>query len=369
MALWKQLLVLCVLVVLGYGGYEGYQRYFASEEAAPSQAGGGSRVAAVEAARAELRVLRDTVEAVGTTRARQSVEIVPETSGRIEELNFTPGQSVEKGDVLARLDDTIERANLAEIKARLQEHVQAVERSTQLKLSNAVAEATLEEAVARLAETRARIDRATQRLEDRTIRAPFAGIVGLAEVDEGARVAEGQSITRLDDLSAVVVEFSLPETLFARIRQGQTIKATSAAFEDRIFEGAIEAVDTRIDPVSRAFRTRAVIPNPEGVLPAGMFISLKLTLGQAEHVVVPEEAIIFQAAETYVFSVEEGVARRVTVETGVRREGEVAILSGLEEGAEVVVRGLHRVRDGSEVDVLEDTGSSDESEMTDEAES
>ncbi len=352
MALWKQLVVLCLLGAFGYGGYEGYRQYLAPGKAAPVQSGGGPRVAAIETARAELRVLRDTVEAVGTTRARQSVEIVPEATGRIEALNFTPGQSVEAGTVLARLDDTIERANLAEIKARLREREQAVERLTQLRRTNAVAEATLEEAVARLAETRAQIDRATQRLDDRTIRAPFAGIVGLAEVDEGARVAAGLSITRLDDLSEVEVEFSLPETLFARIRQGQTIKATSAAFENRQFEGRIEAVDSRIDPVSRAFRVRAVIPNPEGVLPAGMFMSLELTLGQAEHVVVPEEAIIFQAAETYVFRVEDGVARRVTVQTGQRREGRVAILSGLDAGEAVVVRGLHRVRDGVAVEVI-----------------
>lgn len=358
MALWKQLFVLCLLAMLGYGGYEAYQQYFEPGKAAPIQSGGGPRVAAVETAQAEMRVLRDMVEAVGTTRARQSVEIVPEATGRIEALNFTPGQKIEKGAVLARLDETIERANLAEIKARLQERVQAVERLTQLRLSNAVAEATLEEAVARLAETRAQIDRATRRLEDRTIRAPFSGIVGLAEVDEGARVSEGLPITRLDDLSAVVVEFSLPETLFARINPGQTIKATSAAFQGRVFEGTVEAVDSRIDPVSRAFRARAVIPNPAGVLPAGMFMSLELTLGQSEYVVVPEEAIIFQAAETYVFSIADGVAKRITVKTGPRREGHVAILSGLDAGAEVVVRGLHRVRDGIAVDVIGGTDSS-----------
>ena len=111
-------------------------------------------------------------------------------------------------------------------------------------------------------------------------------------------------------------------------------------------------MDSRIDPVSRAVRARAVIPNPDLALPAGMFMSLELTLSQADRVVVPEEAIVFQAAETYVFTVADGRARRVTVTTGQRRDGVVAVLDGLEEGMQVVVHGLHRVREGTAVRTL-----------------
>ena len=124
-------------------------------------------------------------------------------------------------------------------------------------------------------------------------------------------------------------------------------------------------MDSRIDPVSRAFRARAVIPNPDGTLPSGRFMSLELTLAEAEHIVVPEEAIVFQAAETYVFVVEDGTARRVPIATGQRRDGIVAVLSGLEAGAQVVIRGLHRVRDGAAVQPLSVEGAkppSDEAE-------
>lgn len=353
MSIWKQLFVLAALAGIAYGGYEAYLRYYAPADTAQAdqpRRGGGP--AAVETGVAELRVLRDTVEAVGTTRALQSVDIVPEASGRIEELAFSPGQRVEKGAVLVRLDDAIARADVTEAEARLLERERVLDRVNQLRGSNAVAVATLEDAVARLAEARAEYDRAEQRLAERVIRAPFAGTVGLAEVDRGARVAAGTFIARLDDLTEVEIEFALPETLFAQVRNGQQVTARSAAFPGREFTGRIDAVDSRIDPVGRSFRARAVIPNPDGTLPAGMFMSLELTLAETERTVVPEEAIIFQAAETYVFAVVDGKAERITVTTGQRRDGYVAIVDGLDPGQPIIVRGLHRVRNGGPVKVL-----------------
>ena len=290
MAVWKQLLLVCVLAAAGYGGYEAYRLYLAEP---PAEEAGAppERPVTVETALAETRVIAETVEAVGTTRAAQSIEIVPEADGRVLELNITPGKRVEAGDVLIRLDDTIERADLAEARARLTEQEQALARIEQLRATNAVSQATLEEATARLAEAEAQLERARQRLDNRVVTAPFDGVVGLSEVDIGARVERGDLITRLDDLSAVELEFSLPETLFARVREGLSVEAESAAFPDRSFGGTIEAVDSRIDPVSRAFRTRAVIPNPDDLLPAGMFMSLRLTLSSAETLTVPEEAM------------------------------------------------------------------------------
>lgn len=352
MPIWKQFLILAALAALSYGGYAGYHHYAASGAAPAASGGPTTSRALVEVAVTERRTIRDLVEAVGTTRARQSVAIVPEASGRIVEMAISPGQQVAKDAVLVRLDDTIARADVAEARALLLERNRDQKRMLQLSGSNAVAESALEGAIARQAEARAELDRAEKRLSERIIRAPFAGVVGLSEVDLGARVDAGTLITRLDDLSVVEVEFSLPETLFARIRAGQELTATSAAFPGRDFAGRIDAVDSRIDPVARSFRTRAVIPNPEGILPAGMFMSLELTLSQSDYVVVPEEALSFQGAETFVFVIEEGTARRTVVTLGQRRDGVVAVLDGLAEGARVVIRGLHRVRNGAEVEIL-----------------
>ncbi|PWE32598.1 efflux transporter periplasmic adaptor subunit [Maritimibacter sp. 55A14] len=354
MAIWKQLLVLCLLGAAGFGGYSYYTEHMAPPAEATVGAG-GPREVPVEIARAETRTLSRSVEAVGTTRARQSVEIVPEAAGRLVEILIEPGATVEAGDVLARLDDEIQRADLTEAEARLVEQRQALERIRRLRETNAVAQATLEEATARLAAASAELDRARRRMAERTIRAPFAGVVGLTDADLGARVDEDTMLTRLDDLSEIEVEFSLPETLFAGVRLGQELTAFSAAFPERDFVGRVAAYDSRIDPVSRSFKTRAVIPNPENLLPAGMFMSLTLVLSQSEALVVPEEAIVFQAADTYVFVVEDGKALRRKVVTGQRRDGVVAVTSGLTAGDAVVVRGLQRVRDGSPVRVLGDS--------------
>lgn len=349
MSVFKQLLILCCLAALSYGGYEAYKRDFAPAEAA--QAPRPKRAVTIETATAEQTRLPETVEAVGTTRALRSVEIVPEEDGRVVALNIVAGASVVKGDVLLELDGTIERADLAEARARLIEQQQGLARIERLLSTNAVSQASLEEATARLAEADAQLERARQRLSNRTIAAPFDGIVGLPEIDPGARIEAGDMITRLDDLSQIELEFSLPETLFGRVSQGLSVTAISPAFPDRSFEGKIEAVDSRIDPVSRAFRTRAVLPNPEGLLPAGMFMSLTLTLSETNALTVPEEAIVFQAATTYVFAIQDDTAVQIEVVTGPRRDGRVAVLQGVIPGMQVAISGLARLRDGSDVKV------------------
>lgn len=350
MRIWQQIIVLCVIGGAGYWGYS----YYRGEQAAPAvdTAPGAPIPLSVEVAPAEETVLRETVEAVGTTRARQSIEIVPEAAGRVAELNFTAGDQVARGDVLVRLDDAIEQADLLEAQAQLTEQRQILARVDQLRRSNAVAQASQEEAIARVAEATAAMERAKRHLENRTIRAPFDGVVGLRDIDSGAWLNAGKMITRLDDLSEIEVEFSLPETLFDRIVPGQMIQAGSAAFPDRTFEGEILNKGTRIDPVSRAFRVRAVIPNPDGALPAGMFMSITLILDESMHLVVPEEAILFQAANTYVFEVTGDTAHKRPVTTGRRQDGIIAISEGLQPGALVVVRGLQRIRDQSPVTVL-----------------
>jgi len=350
MSIIKQLLILALLAGLGFGGYE----YWRMQSAAPDApaAAQGQRPVTVELASVESRVMQQTIEAVGTTRALRSVEIVPEVDGRLVALDLVPGTRVSEGQILARLDDAIERADLAQAEAVLKERSQTLERVRTLRQTNAVSQATLEETVARVAEAEAALERARRRLADRVITAPFGGVVGLTSYDVGARVTEGEVLARLDDLSEVEVEFSLPETVFAQVRDGQSVIARAAAFPGRVFSGTITAVDSRIDPVSRAFRTRAVIPNPDSLLPAGMFLSLTLVLAEAEHLVVPEEAIVFQAAQTYVFVAADGIAQRRTVTTGRRRDGVIAITEGLTAGEEVVVRGLQRVRDGATLNVI-----------------
>lgn len=351
MSVFKQLLILCCLGGIGYGGWAAYGVFFPPE--AETTGGRPDRAVVVEVAVTRLQSIPEIVEAVGTTRALRSVEIVPQTEGKVMSVKITPGARVTAGDVLVQLDDVIEQADLTEAEARLLEQRQIVTRIEQLRLSNAVAQATQDEATAQLAAAEAQLNRARQRLDNRAIKAPFDGVVGLSEVDAGARIEAGDMITRLDDLSQVELEFSLPETLFGRVTRGLPVSATSPAFPNTVFEGQIEAVDSRIDPVGRSFRTRAVLPNPEGLLPAGMFMSLDLVLSRTQALTLPEAAIVFQAAETYVFVIADDVATRTSVRTGQRRDGRIAILSGLNEGDKIAIRGLARLRDQSKVSVVD----------------
>lgn len=347
----KQLGIIGLLAAIGGGGYFSWQHFSA---AAPSPGKQGGRAPAlVEATAVGYQDLETVVEAVGTTRARRAVEITPLAAGRVTEIAFRAGQSIGAGEVLLRLDDEIQRADLIEAEARLTEARSALGRARSLKKNSAVALSAVDTLVASLSTAEANQVRAERRLHDRTITAPFDGIVGFPRVEVGARVADGDSITTLDDLSLVEIEFSVPEGLFGRIAPGQRIVADATAFPDRSFEGRIETIDSRIDPVGRAFKARALVANPDLTLPAGMFMHLSIVLDGRRALTVPEEAIVVDGSQAFVFTVTrsdkgERAERRI-VTLGQRSFGHVEILAGLDDGETVVIRGVQRVRDGAPV--------------------
>lgn len=345
MSIIRQLIVSLFLVAGATGGYLLYGQLTAEESAGDGDRRGGQTVNVTVAA-AALETVRDRAEAVGTTLADQAIEIVPLASGRLVEIAYQPGEPVEAGAILARLDDTIERADLAEAEAMAQESVSALERGRRLRASNNIAEATLVELQAAASAAQARVDRAAQRLEDRIVRAPFDGVVGLRRVDLGARVDNDTVLTTLDDRRQMTVEFSLPEIFYGRVSRGLPVTARSTSFPDRDFDGTIGTVDTRIDTTSRSFRVRASLPNPDLLLPAGLFVLVDVTLDEREAVVIPEEAVLTEAGRTVVYVAADERAERRGVELGQRTVGLVEIRSGVEPGELVVTRGLQRMRDG-----------------------
>ncbi len=345
MSFLRQVILSLLVVAAAAGGYVAYDRLIAADAVSSEERRGG-RAVGVEVATARLERVRDRAEAVGTTLANQAIEIVPLASGRIIELLFEPGEKVAAGKVLARLDDGIERADVAEAEAMAEEANSALERGRRLRTSNNIAEATVVELQAAASAAQARVDRAAQRLEDRVVRAPFDGVVGIRRVDLGARVDDDTVITTLDDRSEMILEFSLPETFYGAVARGQPVEAHSASFPDRSFDGVITTIDTRIDVTSRAFRVRATLPNPDLLLPAGLFVLVDVTLVEREAVVVPEEAVVSEAGRSVVYVAAGEQAERRIVDVGARMVGEVEIGSGLAPGELVVVRGLQRMRDG-----------------------
>jgi membrane fusion protein (multidrug efflux system) len=336
-----------LMVALGAGGFL-YHRSQADSEA-EAAVGRGPNTVPVAIAAAEAGTMLERIEAVGTTLARQAVDIVSLSSGRIAEIAFRPGERVEAGAVLVRLDDEAERAAVAEAQAALRETELALERARKLRANNTVAQATVDELEATYLGARARLDAAQKRLTDRTVKAPFTGVAGMRRVDVGARVDDATVLTTFDDLSEIEIEFSVPEIFFGQVRQGQPVSATSTAFPRRTFDGRIATIDTRIGQISRAFRVRAVLPNPDLVLPAGMFMHVEVVLEERPAVLIPEEAVVAEGDSTFVFTVQDARAQRRPVRLGQRQAGTVEVLEGLEPGEPVVREGMQRLRDGTAV--------------------
>lgn len=351
----KQIGLIVLAGILAVGGYEGWQRYnaTAATEAAPTPQRAERKVR-VAVAPAAYRDIKTTVEAVGTSRARRTVTITPFAAGQVMEVAFSSGQQVSAGDVLIRLDQEIQRADLIEAEARLTEANSALARAQTLKKSNTVTIATVDNLVAEVAIARAERERAARRLRDRVITAPFPGVVGFTDVELGAQLEIGDVIAVLDDLSEVEIEFTLPEGLFGQVQAGQKVFASTAAFPGKTFDAVITSIDSRIATVSRAFKARAVIPNQDGALPAGMFMHLDVVLAAQRALTVPEEAVVVDGSDAFVFAViqEDGVARteRRSITTGRRSFGYVEILDGVAEGDDVIIRGVQKVRDGSLID-------------------
>jgi membrane fusion protein (multidrug efflux system) len=348
----KQIAVACALLLALAGG--ALWHYWSEPESAEAAVGGGLSAVPVRLAKVEAGMVRERIEAVGSTLARQAVDIVPLTSGRIVELRFRPGERVEAGDVLVRLEDAAEQAGAAEARAALRQAELALERAKKLRANNTVAQATVDEIEAAYLGARARLDAALKQLTDRTVEAPFSGVVGIRQIDVGARVDEDTVLTTLDDLAEVEIEFSVPEIFFGQVQRGQTVSATSSAFPARTFAGRIGTIDTRVGQVSRAFRVRAALPNPDLVLPAGMFMHVEVVLEERPAVLIPEEAVVAEGDSTFVFTIEDQRAKRRPVRLGQRTAGTVEVLDGVAVDEAVVRSGLQRLRDGLPVRIEED---------------
>jgi membrane fusion protein (multidrug efflux system) len=294
-----------------------------------------------------------TVEALGTALANESVEIRPQVSEAISEIRFTEGQFVAKDAILVTLDDTESRAAVAAAKATLVESEGQYRRAEELRSSQLVPESEFERLRARRDADKAALDAAESRLARRTVRAPFAGRVGLRRVSVGSTVSPSTVITTLDDTDPMKLDFDVPETALGRLAKGLPIVARSAAWPDSTFRGRVDAVDTRVDPVSRTVTVRAVVPNRRGLLRPGMFLAITLTRRDIQALVVPEQAIVPEQSRQFVLVVgKNGIVERREIRPGRRRPGQVEILAGLSAGELVVAEGTQKARPGETVEIV-----------------
>ena len=292
-----------------------------------------------------------TVEALGTAKANEAVDITAKVSNRITAIHFREGQSVRQGDVLVELDTDEARADVAIAEATLAESRSIVNRSRELATTKALSEQQMEQLETTLRSNEARLAAARARLNELVIRAPFSGRVGLRNASVGSLVGPTTVITTLDDISVMKLDFSVPETVLSTLSAGQEISAVSAAYARQTFNGRVLSVDSRIDPVSRSVIVRAQIPNRDGKLKPGMFMTVRLSQDSSKAMVLPEQALVPERDQQFVFAVRDGKATKTLITVGRRRPGEIEVLDGLSVGDLVITEGTQKVRDGLAVHV------------------
>lgn len=294
------------------------------------------------------------MEAIGTARANEALDVTAKISNRVTAIRFREGQQVKAGDVLVEFDSEQVRANLAEAQAQLGDSRSQFNRSRELFATRALSEAQLDQLQAALSVNEARVAGARSQLNDTIISAPFSGRVGLRHVSVGSLVSPGTVITTLDDTSIIKLDFSVPEVFLATVKEGLEISAGTTAYAGEVFKGKVSSIDSRLDPVSRALIVRAKIENGDGRLKPGMLMTVKLMRAEAPALLIPEQALVPEGDQKFVFAVRDGKAVKTEVRTGRRRPGEVEIVAGIGEGDVIVIEGTQKLREGAPVKPIPD---------------
>lgn len=319
----------------------------------PASGAKGPAPVAVEAEKVTVGSIGRSIEAVGNLTSNESVTLSPEIAGRLTEILFAEGQAVKSGDPLIRLDDVIAKAELAQMEASLTLSQANYERAKTLFNEKTGTGRARDEALAKLRTDQAGVDLARARLEKTMIKAPFDGIIGLRNVSIGDYVNPGQDMVNIESIDPLKVDFRMPEIYLNVLKTGQTIQVAVDAFPGKAFEGEVYAIDPLVDSSGRTVVLRAKLPNPENLLRPGLFARVNLLVSQAgDAIIIPEQALIPQGNERFVYKIVDGKAVMVPVKTGTRREGQVEITDGLAQGDIIVTAGQMKLRPNSPVTIL-----------------
>ncbi len=352
-------LALMLVIVVGKAATDAVFGGDGAAASAPAQGGrggGGGRGGAtnVVAAPAEMHTFTDGLQAIGTAQARESIVLTPKVADTIRRLRFESGDRVRAGQVLVEMSSVEQAADMAEARASNQAAQEDLRRTLELFNRGFASQARLDTVQAAADAAEARLNAGGSRIADRTIRAPFAGIVGLRLASPGQYVRPGDQIGTLDDTSQIKLDFTVTETQISRITQGVELVARTTAYPDRTFTGAIANVDSRIDPATRTVRVRAILPNQDGTLRPGMLMTVDVRSNPREALAIPEIAILDQIDGAYVYKVAAGeggtqVVELTRIRIGQRAGGMAEVLEGLSAGDQVITEGVQSVRPGQPV--------------------
>lgn len=316
-----------------------------------TQATPGASAIPVEIALAQELDFPRGISAVGSLLSNESVVLRPETSGRIQHIDFQEGQPVQRDQVLIRLDAAVPQAELDQARASLGLAQSQYRRAVDLQGKGFVSQQARDDAASTLKLQQAAVALAQAKLDKMTIRAPFTGVAGLRSISVGDYVNQGQDLAPLEAIDPLKVDFRVPEMYLGKIRHGQTLTVRLDALPAQEREGVVYAISPLVDTGGRSILLRAKVANADAVLRPGMFARVQLLFGQDNALVIPEAALSPAGEAQYAYRVQEGIARRVEIRLGERRDGKVEVLSGLSAGDAVVVAGLQRIRDGAAVQI------------------
>lgn len=296
------------------------------------------------------------VEAVGTARAEKAAILRPETGGEVETVSFRSGDLVEAGQPLLQLEAAEERLAARLATVSLAESQQLLERYRRIEDTGAVSDTAIDEARTAVESAAIALEGAELALARRTVRAPFAGHVGLTDIDAGARVTPDTEVTRLDDRRTLYVDFPVPEEVYGQFSAGSVVELVPFGTDAIVRQAEVIALDSRIDAVSRAFTARAAIDNEDDALRPGMSFRVRFGVPGGRYPAVPEAAIVWGGDGAYLWAVRNNAATRVPVTIISRREGEVLVDAPLPEGSMIVAEGVQKMREGSNVEVVGSAG-------------
>ncbi|MBD9367170.1 efflux RND transporter periplasmic adaptor subunit [Xanthomonas sp. XNM01] len=328
----------CVAMLVGCGKSE------------TSAAGGAPAAVPVTTTVVAPRAWNDSLQGLGTVSARESVTLTAKVSEIVDRVHFESGDEVRAGQVLVTLSGNQQQATLQAAEASAEDAERQYIRGNELVQAQLISRASVDTLRATRDAARATVSEMRANIGDRTLRAPFAGMLGLRQVSPGALVTPGTPIATLDDIGSVYIDFQLPETQLGGVAVGQRVFGRVAAFPGRDFQGEVQTIDARIDPQSRAVTVRGIFANDDRALRPGMLVQVRLQQRERQALLIPEISVIQVGRDTFVYRVrEDETVEQAPVAIGVRAEGLAEVTDGLEPGTRIVVDGTGKLRPGMRI--------------------
>lgn len=322
------------------------------EEVATAAKGGPPNEISVSGFVAQPQNLESGIVASGTLLANEEIELHPETSGKIIELNLKEGSAVAKGTLLVKLFDADLQATLKKLNAQRETAEKTEKRLKQLLVINGIGQQEYDNALTQLNGIKADIEYAQAQISKTEIRAPFNGVVGLKNVSIGAYVSAATNIASLQQIDPLKIDFTVPEKYFSNLRKGDAVKFTVDGLSEN-FNGKVFAIEPKVDEASRSIKVRALVQNTATKLFPGSFAKIDLGLKGVEGaLMVPTQCIIPEARNKKLIVVKDGKADFRIVETGVRNETYIQVLSGIEAGDTIVATAIMYLKPNAGVKVV-----------------